>query len=424
MTVKLCIAAATIGLCATAAQADETVSLGRAQIALAERMVGGDIIVAKDVRGIFALGGRILVQDSKTETMMAAAGDIRTENATIDVAMIAAGTIAMTGGSVKELRAAAGTLDLNTQVSKDVDVAGGSVRTGPTMTVDGTTHVSAGIANLAGIYGGTVTVEADTVEFSGTTNGDLRISARQVTLLPGAVIGGDLIAPTLTVIPDGVTVKGDKAIGAKNVKTGGSDGVSVTVDLDGKTPKKDNESDDSGLISPEPMGMGSWFTVLLTLAICGALALGVAPQFVAGAAERLAKDPLPSLGVGLVSLLAVPMALVLVGITIIGIPLAVLGAAAYAIGIGLGLICLCLWGGLMVRTLAHQPGQETRLAKLVGWTLMGFLALALIGAIPLIGRWIQVLAVVAGAGAVISTAWAARKKNQVTSDHITSAQPT
>jgi cytoskeletal protein CcmA (bactofilin family) len=417
MIVKFCVAAATIGLCISTVHAEETISLGRAQIALAERMVGGDIIIAKDVRSIFAFGGRILVQDSKTETMMAAAGDIRTENATIDLALIAAGTIAMTGGSIKELKAAAGTLDLNTRVSNDIDVAGGNVKIGPTMTVGGTTDVSAGIANLAGTYGGKVTVEADTVEFSGTTNGDLRISARQVTLLPGAVIGGDLIAPTLTAIPDGVTVKGEKAIGTKTAKTVGGDGIRVTVDLDDKTPKK--KSDDSGLISPQPMGMGSWFTVLLTLAICGALALGVAPQFVARAAERLAKEPLPSLGVGLVSLLAVPMALILVGITIIGIPLAVLGAAAYAIGIGLGLICLCLWGGLMVRTLANQPGQETRVAKLVGWTLMGFLALALIGAIPLIGRWIQVLAVVTGAGAVISTAWAARNKNQAAS-----AQPT
>jgi cytoskeletal protein CcmA (bactofilin family) len=417
MTRRIYVAAAAITLFVNAAHAEETFSFGGAKFALSERRIGGDIIIAKDVRGIFAIGGRIVVQDSKTEAMIAAAGDISTQNATIDLGLLAAGTITMTGGSVKELKAAAGTLDLNTRVSGDIAVAGGNVKLGSSMTIGGTTDVSAGIADLAGTYSGNVAVEADSVQFSGTTNGDLRLSARQVTLLPGAVIGGDLIAPTLTVIPDGVTVKGEKAIGTKTVKVGSGDGINVTVDLDDKKPKK--ESDDSGLISPEPMGMGSWFTVLVTLAICGALALGVAPQFVARAAERLAKEPLPSLGVGLVSLLAVPMALILVGITIIGIPLAVLGAAAYAIGIGLGLICLCLWAGLMVRTLANQPGQETRVAKLVGWTLMGFLALALIGAIPLIGRWIQVLAVVTGAGAVISTAWAARRKSQTAS-----AQPT
>jgi hypothetical protein len=70
-----------------------------------------------------------------------------------------------------------------------------------------------------------------------------------------------------------------------------------------------------------------------------------------------------------------------------------------------------LWAGLIVRTLAAQPGEETRLSKLVGWTLMGFLALALVGAIPVIGRGIQILAVMTGVGAALSAAWSARRGN-------------
>jgi hypothetical protein len=326
------------------------------------------------------------------------------------------------------------------------------------MDVQGDMDILGGAIDAAGRYGGDLTIDGESVRVEGTIGGDLKINARRISIGENTKIGGDLRAPNLVTIPDSVVVGGNRRIGtSKDTKSIRREGATITIDADrdeaaakieeaqarideanakieealakvdidasiketvraavrnkAVTVHDGDRDDDAGLISPQPMGMGSWFTVLITLAACGALALGIAPQFVAKAADRLTKEPLPSLGVGLASLVIVPLALAAVGVTIIGIPFAILGAAAYVIGMGLGLIALCLWGGLMVRTLANQPGQETRLPKLVGWTLMGFLALALIGAIPIVGRWIQILAVMAGAGAALSTAWAARKAN-------------
>jgi cytoskeletal protein CcmA (bactofilin family) len=367
---------------------------------------GGDVVIAKDTENIFAFGGRVSVKDSRAKTMLGAAGKIEVNNSTIDTVAIAAGNITMTGGAVKELKAAGGTVDLGLTVEGDLDAAGGQVTLAEAMSVKGDAEVVGGDVTARGTYGADLRIEAESAVVGGAVAGDLRIAARKITLLPGTTIGGDLSAPGLGALPEGVTVGGKQGLGAADKK---SDGVNIKIDLDDK--KETDRDDESGLISPSPIGMGSWLTVLVTLAACGALALGIAPQFVARAAERLAKQPLPSLGVGLLSLLAVPTALIAVGVTIIGIPFAVLGAAAYLIGIGLGVITLCLWGGLMVRTLANQPGQETRLPKLVGWTLMGFLALALLGAVPVVGRWIQILAVMTGAGAVLSTAWALRKSD-------------
>lgn len=340
----------------------------------------------------------------------------------------------------------------------DAGLAGGEISLGNDMNVQGDMDILGGAVDVAGKYGGDLTIEAESARVEGTIEGDLKINAKRISIGENTKIGGDLRAPNLTEIPDSVVVGGDKRIGTgKDAKRIKREGATITIDADrdraaakideaqakideanakidealakvdidasikeavrtavrDKTAAvHDRDDEDTGLISPQPMGMRSWFTVLITLAACGALALGLAPQFVVRATERLAKEPLPSLGVGLASVVAVPALLIAVAITLIGIPFALLGAAAYAIGIGLGLIALCLWGGLMVRTLANQPGQETRTPKLVGWTLMGFLALALIGAIPVVGRLIQILAIVSGAGAVLSTAWAARKANK------------
>ncbi|MBL8630269.1 MAG: hypothetical protein JNM81_11600, partial [Rhodospirillaceae bacterium] len=425
---------------------------------------------------------------SRAKVLGGAAGDVTTENASFETVLLAAGSVDMNGGSVGELKLAAGKIDLNITVTDDGTVAGGEVRLGENMSVRGDMNVKAGTADLRGSYGGDVKIDAETVKIAGNYGGDLRINATRINIEPGTRIGGDLIAPNLTELREGVIVGGETAIN-KSTKKGKTVSISVDsdndreaaraerrakqeeakakseatraerraqmdeakakvdeakakmdevlndMDLDASTKEaidkaisrnissainrkiseheSDTDSDnshdgDTGLISPEPMGMQAWLTVLVTLAACGALALGFAPQFLVQATERLAKEPLPSFGIGAASMIAVPGILVAVSITIIGIPFAILGAAAYMIGIGLGLIALCLWGGLMVRTLANQPGQETRLAKLVGWTLMGFLALALIGAVPFVGRAIQVIAIITGAGAVISTAWALR----------------
>lgn len=428
-------------------------------------------INAKQVKDIIGIGGRISVKDSKAKVLGGFAGDVDTENAYFENVVLAAGNVRMTGGSIGELKLAAGDVTLNTTVTGDAKVAGGQVTFDDDMRVGGDADIHAGTIDLSGNYAGDVEINGETAMIAGNFAGDVRIDARKISIAPGTRIGGDLRASNLAELPDDVAVGGDVRIGkGKSVQR---EGVKITIEDDedessvmddAARAKQDaararediarakvdeaqakidealkgldvdesiraaikkatrdkmiavhDDGDDrgTGLISPAPMGMKAWLMVLVTLGVCGALALGVAPQFVVRATERLAKEPLPSFGIGAASLIAVPAALIGVGVTIIGIPLAVLGAAAYMISIGLGLIALCLWGGLFVRTLAHQPGQETRVSKLVGWTLMGFLALALLGALPVVGRVIQILAIITGAGAVLATAWADRKAKKM-----------
>jgi len=409
-------------------------------------------ITAKEMKDVIGgVGGRISVKDSGAKLLGGAAGDIDTENSNFENVAVVAGQISMRGGTAGDVNAAAGKIEMDIRVRDDLNLAGGEIILGPAMTVGGDTEVLGGAVDMNGAYAGDVEIEGDRVRFAGKIGGNLTIDSSRVSIAPGTTIGGNLKAPGLTELPEGVTVGGSSKFG-KSSKAD-RDGRKITIELDNsvhdeakakideavakideaeekidkaaakvdehlagahKAARKitiDTDDRDAGLISPQPMGMRAWLTVLVTLAICGALALGVAPQFVVQSTERLAKEPLPSLMVGMVSLVAVPAALIAVCITIIGIPFALLGAAAYAIGVGLGLIALCLWGGLMVRTLSNQPGQETRVSKLVGWTLMGFLALAVLGAVPYVGRAIQILAIMTGAGAVLSTAWALRRKN-------------
>lgn len=378
----------------------------------AERVVGG--------------GGTVDIKSLKTDSAFFAGGSLNLADVTADELVVFGGNVGVKALSIGSLELAGGNVTLSGQFRDDISVAGGNVNIESETKIGGDLDVEAGNSVVHASVGGDTTIEGERTTISGQFGGDVRIRAKSVKIEPGTVIKADLMLPNVSnfVLPDGVTVGGK--IAAKEGAAFARDGVKITVDLDDdKIEKEVNEkvqaaveraeressddSDESGLIWPRPIGMGAWFTIIATLAACGALALAFAPRFVAGAAQRLSHQPLESLGIGLGSLVLVPLALFLVGVTFIGIPFAVLGFAAYAIGIGLGLITLCLWGGLYLRTFAQQPGDETRVPRLVGWTLMGFLTLALIGAIPFVGRWIQILAVMAGAGAVLGTAWAARK---------------
>src|SRR6266516_3416472 len=73
--------------------------------------------------------------------------------------------------------------------------------------------------------------------------------------------------------------------------------------------------------------------LLVGSAILGALAIIFAPRASARAVELGRQQPLPTFGVGLLVLCAVPIATVLIGVTLVGIPLALAVTALYWLGI-------------------------------------------------------------------------------------------
>jgi cytoskeletal protein CcmA (bactofilin family) len=345
-------------------------------------------------------GGEVTMTGAQAKQLFVAGGSVEMSGITADEVAAAAGTLRVAGATADTVHLAGATITLSGGFTGDVDGSGAAVTAVPGTSFAGDVTLSGGDIRLAGAVSGDTTITAERAELSGQFAGTVVIASQQIALAPGTTIAGTLILPVGSSYapPEGVTVTG----GIERTAPVGGDGVKIVFDRD-DGGKPTAVADDGG------MGFSAWFTLLATLGAFGALALGVAPRFMAAAAQKLATEPLPSLGVGLASLIAVPAALAAIAATLIGIPFAVLGAAAYAIGIGLGVIALCLWGGLALRALARQPGDETRLSKLVGWTLMGFLALAAVGVVPFAGPALQVLAVMAGAGAVLSTAWAMRK---------------
>ena len=301
----------------------------------------GSIVVGEGetVDGIEGVAGSIVVHGTVTGDLSGAAGSIR---------------IAETGRVEGNLDAAAGTLIVDGTVTGDVQAGAGSFELSDGARVGGAIDVGAGSITVDGAVGGDVRAAAETVVIgpNADVGGEFRYDASEFTRDPDANVAGGVV--------EDASLRGDT-------------GVSFGMD-----------------VAP------SWFGTVYAFAahlVLGAVLLFVFPRFSRDVAARVERDPLESGGVGLLTLFAVPIVVLLVTVTVVGIPLALLGIAGYVAAIWIATV----YGRYAVGTWAlRRLGSENRWLALV----VGLAGVAVLGAVPLVGWIVELLALLLGLGAL------------------------
>lgn len=297
----------------------------------------------------------------------------------------AGGTITVAEGeTVDELDAFAGTVIVEGTVTGDVSAAAGDVR-------------------IEGDVGGDLEAAAGSVTITGTVDGDVDAASGGLELAEGATIGGSLAAGAGGVTIDG-TVDGDAEIGAETTTLGDEAAIGGDLryggDLEGNTDAVagDIEYDSTLGIdlvpSLEPIGSVLASVYILTLnLLLGAALLALFPRFSGSVADRAASSPARSGLAGLGVLIGVPILLVALAITIIGIPFSVVGGFVFAlvawIGIIYGRFAVAAW-------LLSAAGVGNRWIALV----VGLVGGALLAQIPWIGGLLNFVIFLLGLGAL------------------------
>jgi cytoskeletal protein CcmA (bactofilin family) len=285
-----------------------------------------------------------------------------------------AGTIIVRGTVTGDLSGAAGTIRVTESgtVEGNLDAAGGSVIVAGT--VEGNVQVGAGSFDLTdtGRVGGDLQVGAGSIIVDGTVDGDVEAAGQTVTLGANADVGGEFRydAETFDRSPNASVAGG------------------VVQD-----PRLQTDTGVGFGMDPLPSWVGTVYTFLTSL-VLGALLLLVFPEFSETVARRGLERPIVGSGFGLVALLGVPILLVLVAVTIVGIPFSLAGFALYL----LGLWVAGLYGKYAVGTwvLGQTDGGSRWLALLIG--LLGFLVL---GFVPVVGGVAEFLATLLGLGGLV-----------------------
>lgn len=289
------------------------------------------------------------------------------EGETVSSVNAVAGSVIVRGTVTGDVSAVAGNVLVEGTVEGDVNVAAGNLRIPGTVEGD----VSAGAGNVRleddGMVGGNFEVGAGTVEINGQIDGDATVGAETIILGENADIAGSLTY-------DG-TLEGNRDAVAGDITQERSWGVTGAPNL-----------------QPIASWMVALYAFFLNL-VLGAILLAAFPRFSEAVADRVTADPIPSALVGLGVLVGIPVLLVLLLVTIVGIPLSLAGMVAFALLIWVAVVYGRFAVGAWLLSLADA---ENRWLSLVVGLLLG----AVLSLIPYVGGLVNAVIFLLGLGAM------------------------
>lgn len=301
-----------------------------------------------------------------------AAGETVYVNGSIDGDLIAVAQQVIVDGSVGgNVRAAGASVTINGTVGRNMTAAGQHVSVTSNGRVGGSLLAAAQTIDAFGQIGRGVTVGGGTLQIDGQVGGPVLARIQTLTVAPTAHLASSLDYQA----PDEAAVPAGTVTGAVNFTP---------------TPRQ--------APAPEPVLNGLFdlggLAMLVGSFLVGALAIVLLPRPAARAAELGRQHPWQSFGVGLVVFLCLPIAALVVGITIVGIPLALCMIALYVVAMFLAWPAAALVLGLKLSQLV-RPQQPL---PVLGSLAIGMIVLHLVTHVPFVGPLVAFCALVFGLG--------------------------
>ena len=326
-----------------------------------DRFVAGGLVrQTKPVEGdLFGIGGNVDVVAGVQGDAVLVGGDVRVRDS------VAQGLFAA-GGNVR----------LEATVGRNARIAGGNVEIASTANIAGNLSVAGGTVEIRGPVGGNVRAAAGDVLIDGPVAGDVRIAAGSLELGPNARIGGKLVHH-----------------GPEKIRRDPAAQVAGGIE---RGPARGLKGEERHGVGPR---IGGWLWSLGLIALAGFIA-GVFPAGSRSMGDGLRNDPGIGLLLGFIALVCVPIAAVVLMVTIIGIPLALAVLLLYFLMLIVGYAAV----GVMVgdAALARLRSQDSaRVGWRVGAAMAAMLALALLSRIPVVGGLVIFVVLLAGLGAIV-----------------------
>jgi hypothetical protein len=257
------------------------------------------------------------------------------------------------------------------------------------------------------VFGGSVRVEAnevvdDIAVFGGSVDilgkaGDVTVFGGSVHVYPGANIDGDLavIGGEVTV-DDDASIDGDVAALGGELHRGSRAKIGGEVKILGEDRSDEDRSSRSAW-GPRRIGraIGVQMTKTAILFLLGAIVIALATRRMQLLQSEIALRPMRSMALGIASVFVAVVLIVLLCVTIVGIPVAL---AAIFIGILAGYAGICATLSVVGSALVAHRSENPYVHLAVG---CGVFLIA--GAIPYFGSLITVLILLAGLGAFAAT---------------------
>ncbi|HVQ12197.1 MAG TPA: hypothetical protein VMS40_01350 [Vicinamibacterales bacterium] len=329
-----------------------------------------------------------------------------------------AATVNDAASGTDDVHAAGRTVHIQNEVAGDVAAAGAEV------TIDGPVNgyvMSAGRSvTLDGRVGNDVWAAGETVTVDSPVGNNAMIAGRNVSLGRNAVIGHDARLAGNTVTAEG-RVERNLDIGAETARIGADIGGTVSARADrvsvlpgavirGDLVVRANQPPE---ISPQAQVMGQvrfedatrsrwiawpgqWLFLFLGLLILGLAALAFAPAWPVRVAGTMRTQTRASILSGLFMLVVIPIAIASLAVTLIGIPLAIVMFAFYVATLLLaGVFVSYRTGDWLVERLHRM--QTSLWVRMI----LGVMVVSFVMSLPTVGLIFTAMVMVVGAGALV-----------------------
>lgn len=328
---------------------------------------------------LFAAGSRVRVSGESVGDAIAAGSDVRLTG-TIGGDVVAAGRKLVLQGAVGgDLYAAAGDLQVDGTVAGNARLAGSHVGLGSSGEVTGGMSAAGSEVEVAGRVGRYLQIAAADAIIDGFVGGDVEVTGRELQIGPQAVIEGTLTfrGPAPPEVATGAQVRG----GVRHLQREGF----AARNMDGNLRAA--------------FGAGAWLWLAGWL-IAGCVLIAAFPDISRALTQAVRTRPGGSLLSGLLVLVGVPVVILILVVTLVGIPLGLVLLALYLVWLPLGYVAAAAalgeWLLLRLRR-GRELVQRERILAFAG----ALLALFLLARVPVAGKLLAGLVLLAGMGSLV-----------------------
>ncbi len=334
---------------------------------------GNSVLVSSDTQitsDYFAGGGNVKFSGTANSDAYIAGGQVTVSGTVKGDLLVAGGNVTVDGNVEGDIRAAGGQVYINGKVGKNITVTGGNVTIAKSAVVGGNVVAGGGMIDLSGQVGGDVRVGSGALSLSGQVGGDLEAAVDTLAIASSAKVGGELtyISENDAVVASGAVLNG------------------ITKKL---PPKETGIKASYWGARLAGMLMTIFTAVILAWLLPGSLKRG---------ANKLRQRPGIALGLGFVSVILVPIVAVMAMLSVIGLPLGVLGLIGYFVSLYVAMFFVITWAGEQITTLFKLK------TSFVLTVFIGAVFYALLGMLPGIGEVITLAGTLFGMGVIVQKA--------------------
>lgn len=326
--------------------------------------------------------GFLDIQGTVKGDVVAGAGQVVIDGLVEGDVIVAGGQINIAGEVTGDVRVAGGNITLNGKVGKNVNVFGGTVTIDKDAAIGGSVLYGAGVLTLNGkvardIYGG-----------AGTININGEVGRRATVFSEGNGDAATIQIGSAAKIGDGIRYAADREVV-----------ISAGAQVQGEVQRfaaQITEKKDTGL------GAASVIKILIRLFsawLVGLVFIYLFKNHLDSWTSTLQQQPWKALGWGFALLFLGPIFLIIVALSVIGIPLALMLFALWLIVIYLSNIIVGLTIGRMMFSRAGK--DDGKKEKKIDWRwpmMAGVGVLVILMSIPVVGMFVSLLAILFGTG--------------------------